>query len=415
MTDLDPPPSTATFGDDTGTFEALVRSSIERLEEVLANPDAPSRKAALNRLVGEVADRIFEAIEAGLAVLAKIEEGKKSKIARSWQPAASRRIREIESAGSLVPGLSHQDIYVAELRAAHDSSDSMESFFARLAELETKWGSRMKYPLFAGARRKELDSIRAIVSEEAPKERKRLEGNIDRLFAPELEQARDGMRKRIRFGVDGFGGLVADALLLPGGADFVMQMRWFLIEGIHEQMLTRLGTRLDPADEEYRNGLYFAVEQLLLKVFETFKGFLGQSKADSVSARHPKAADLVEITDLEINRTNAFLVATENRLNRLVLTPPTVLLAKGRLRTGDLATARDQKAFLELCAQLSAGRTFESFCNDKKPVPGLSPDERSRIVNALREDVEPIRTLYYVQITLFRYLKGLAQFRKRME
>ncbi len=414
MTESNPLSPSPSFGDDTGRFDIFAKSSLDRLKGVLAQADATSRRAALAAVVAEVTAVVFQAVEDGLVAFAKIDENRKTKIMRCWQPAAGRLVREIETAGSMVPGLSHQDLYVGDLKAAVDSSNTMEEFFARLDELAAKWGSRIKYPMFAGGRRKDLERLHTVVEDEAAKERKKLEGSIDKRLAPELDAARESMNKGIRFGVDVFGGFIADALRLPGDPDLVQQLRWSLVENAHEQLLARLGTKLEPGDEDYQNGIYFAIEQMLLKVFETFRTFIEQSRPDSVTGRHPRSADRIEVIDLEITRANAFLVAYESRLNRLPLSPQVIVLAKRRLRTGDLPTARDQKIFLELCAQLSAGRSFESFSNDKKPVPGLAPDDRGRIVNALKEDVEPIRSLYYVQITLFRYLKGLAQFRKKM-
>ena len=289
----------------------------------------------------------------------------------------------------------------------------MEQFFARIDELADKWGSRIKYPMFAGARRKDLARFRPEVTAEAPRERLRLEAGIDTLFGPEVEAARAAMRKRVVGSTGSFGGLVADALRLQGDPDPVQKLRWSLIEEVLEQLFVRLEARLDPADEEFRGGVYLAVEQLLLRVFETFKAFVDQSRATVAELRHPRAADLVAFTDLEIAHTNAFLAAVENKLIELPLTPAIVALAQLRLRRPDLPTARDSKLYAEVSAGLGPGRTLGSWSADRRPIAGLPGDVRTRIVNAVREDVEPVRSLYYLQITLFRYLKGLAQFRRQ--
>jgi len=82
-----------------------------------AGPGRDGFVAEVTKIVADIAVRIFDSISRGLAELDRVAEKVEERAARSWASRAIEGIREIEIDGSLAPGLSHQVIYIEELKA----------------------------------------------------------------------------------------------------------------------------------------------------------------------------------------------------------------------------------------------------------------------------------------------------------
>jgi hypothetical protein len=260
----------------------------ERLAESLrSGTEREEFTAEVTAIVADVAVRIFDSVKHGIASLDRVAEKIEERVARSWASRAIVGIREIEEAGSLAPGLSHQEIYVDELKATLTKTMTLDEFLAKLDDFESKWGSRINYPLYAGGRKKQIDELRRKVRINDRKEEARYRASAEESFAAEVDRVRSKTAESISLGVAEFGGILIDALTWEKDAEAVVQLRWFLIGAMTGFIFTALDKRLGVEQVRVREQLYFVVERVMRSVYESFQHEVKRNQRNpSLGERH---------------------------------------------------------------------------------------------------------------------------------
>jgi len=172
----------------------------ERLAEAFhAGPERDEFVAEVTKIVADVAVRIFDSISRGLAELDRVAEKVEEKAARLWTSRAIDGIREIEDAGSLAPGLSHQEIYIEELKATLKNTMTLDEFLNKLGGVTSKWGSRIKYPLYAGGRKRQLEELKQRVRTSSAEEEARSRADAKKSLAKEVDRVQKETVDKINY------------------------------------------------------------------------------------------------------------------------------------------------------------------------------------------------------------------------
>lgn len=389
----------------------------ERLAEAFrAGPEREAFVAEVTKIVADVAIRIFDSISRGLKELDRVDEKVEERAARGWATRAVDGIRAIEEAGSLAPGLSHQDIYVRELKATLTKTKTLEEFLVKLDGVRSKWGSRINYPLYAGGRRKQLDELEHTVRATTADVETRAREEAERSFAKEIERVQQDTNDRINLGVAEFRGILIDALGWEKDAEAVVQLRWFLIGAMTGYIFTSMNKRLGDDQVRTRELLYFAIERVMRTVYESFQSEVKRNLSGGAPSERYRAAgrDLGALIREEIRLSTKAVAEFETKLNRQQLTGQLVDVIRRMLKTRWDFVRSSPELFAEIGAGLRTNVEWDDFVGHLKRVSGLEDQAREEIVAALKTSVEPFRSLYYVKINYVRYLKGLRNFEKKL-
>jgi hypothetical protein len=387
----------------------------ERLAEALrAGPEADTFKGEVTKIAADVSVRIFNSIKQGLAELDRLAEKIEEKAARSWAMRAFEGIGEIADAGSLAPGLSHQEIYVEELKATLHQTKTLEEFLTKLEGVRSKWGSRINYPLYAGGRRKQLDELERKVKTVTAEDSARARADAEASFAKEVERIHGETADRINLGVVEFKSILIDALAWEKDAEAVVQLRWFLIGAMTGYIFNAMNKRLGEGQARVRDYLYFALERVMRTVYESFQHEVQRNVTGRAPAEPLRAAgrELAALIGEEIRMSTRAVAEFETKLNRQPLTAELIAEIRRLLKIRWDFVKSDPKLFAEIGAALRSDIVLEDFAGGLKRVAGLEDQEREEIIATLKTSMEPFRSLYYVEINYVRYLKGLRNFER---
>ena len=394
------------------------KSARERLDEALQDGTGRDEMiATLTKIVADVAVRIFDSIVYGLKALEKVQGRKENKVARAWTNRAVEGIRGIEKAGSRAPGLSHQDIFVEELKGTLKNTVTLDEFLSKVEAVQSKWGSRINYPLYAGGRKKQLEELKQKVRSSLPAEEQRLRQNVEKTLAKEIERVQSETTERIDLGVTEFKGILIDALGWPKDEESVVQLRWYLIGAMTGYIFNAMNKRLGNDQADIRDLLYFAVERLMRTVYESFQHVVKKSARNNGNGGFGSSAgsNLRTLISEEIKMATKAVAEYETKLNTQKLTGEIVAAIRKVLKSGFGSENADPELFAEICAGLRGDSSMEDFVVHLKRVKGLEDQPREEILAAMKTSMEPFRSLYYVKINYVRYLKGLRNFQKSLK
>jgi hypothetical protein len=389
----------------------------ERLAEAFgAGPEREEFVGEVTKIVADVAVRIFDSIRNGLSELDRVAEKVEERVARSWATRAIEGIREIEDAGSLAPGLSHQEIYVEELKATLTNTKTLEEFLTKIEGVKSKWGSRIHYPLYAGGRKKQLEELERKVQTATAEEDERSRASAEQALAKEISRIQDDTTEKINFGVAEFRGILINALAWEKDAEAVVQLRWYLIGAMTGYIFTAMNKRLAEDQTKIRDLLYFALERVMRTVYESFQYEVKRNLTGGVDKERQLAAgrDLAALIREEIKMSTKAVAEFETKLNRQPLNGPIITTIRGLLKTRWDFVKSDPELFTGISAGLRGDMAMEDFVGHLKRVAGLEDQGREEILATLKTSVEPFRSLYYVEINYVRYLKGLRNFEKSL-
>lgn len=389
----------------------------ERLAEALrAGPEREAFVAGVTQIVADVAVRIFDTIKRGLAERDRVAEKVEQRAARSWASRAIDGIRKIEEVGSLAPGLSHQEIYVDELKATLTNTKSVDEFLVKLGAVRSKWGSRINYPLYAGGRRKQLEELEAKVRASSPEVEARSRAAAEELLAKEFDRVHAETVEGINLGAAEFRSILIDALAWEKDAEAVVQLRWYLIGAMTGYVFNALNKRLGEGQSRTRELLYFTLERVMRTVYESFQHEVKRNLKDGALSEHHRSIgrELGLLIREEVGSSTSAVAEFETKLNRQRLTGPIIATIRQLLKTRWEAVKSDPELFAEISAGLRVDVEMEEFVFHLKRVPGFEDQAREEVIAALKTSVEPFRSLYYVKINYVRYLKGLRNFQKTL-
>jgi len=389
----------------------------ERLAEAFrAGPERGEFVPEVTKIVADVAVRIFDSISHGLAKLHRVAEKVEDKAARSWMSRAIAGIREIEDAGSLAPGLSHQEIYVDELKATLKSTRTLEEYLVKLEAVTSKWGSRIKYPLYAGGRKKQLEELAHKVRTATAEEEARSRADAKTALAREADRVQKETVDRINLGIAEFSGILDEAMAWEKDAESVAQLRWFLIGAMTGYIFKAMNKRLGEGQAETRELLYFAIERVMRTVYESFQIEVKKSmRGGAPSDRQLTAGrDLGALIREEIKMSTTAAAEYETKLNRQPFNGEIIATIRSLLKTRWDFVKSDPELFAGISAGLRGDVTLEAFVYHLKRVTGLDDQGREEVIAELKTSVEPLRSLYYVKINYVRYLKGLRNFQRSL-
>ena len=389
----------------------------ERLAEAFDNgPEREEFVPEVTKIVADVAVRLFDAISRGLAELDRVAEKVDERAARSWSARALDGIREIEEAGSLAPGLSHQELYVEELKATLTRTATLEEFLGKLDGVRSKWGSRIHYPLYAGGRKKQLDELEQRVRTSTADDEARSRAAAQASLAKEVERVQKETEDQINLGAAEFRGILIDALAWEKDAEAVVQLRWFLIGAMTGYIFTTLNNRLGEEHGRVRELLYFAVERVMRTVYESFQNEVKRNMSAGAPRERNIAAgrELPALIREEIKMSTTAVAEYETKLNRQPLNGELITTIRRLLKTKWDFVRSNPELFTGISAGLRSNVEMGDFIYHLKRVPGLEDQQREEIVAALKTSTEPFRSLYYVKINYVRYLKGLRNFEKSL-
>lgn len=398
----------ATHNGEDGELLELM-SARDRLRFALEAAGQEQVAARLERVVDTVCDRLWTAFDEESRRLGELESKMRAKADRAWQPLVHAEIARIEKEGALVPGLSHQEIYLAELREACGRADTLDALRDQVEGLIGKWGSALKYPLFASGRKKELTELLRRVEEGFPEARTRAVGSVRSSVAARREEARDTTRERIRSIALDFGGLLSASFESDLTAEETIRLRWLLISLVNKRVFARLMAAVAQEDGRTQDHLYYVVERLLRQVYDSFKTFIVAYKKRAMDT---DALDAVSgVIELEIRATQTVTAQFEQQIRSQPLTPVLVQRIKSLLRSDTVKGASGPDAFVAVSGGLRGDTRFAGFLSHLKSSPDLDDQVADEVAVAVKTTVEPFRSLYYVAITLVRYLKGLQNFK----
>jgi hypothetical protein len=325
-------------------------------------------------------------------------------------------IREIEDADSLAPGLSHQEIYIEELKTTLTHTMTLDEFLNKLEGVKSKWGSRIKYPLYAGGRKKQLEELKRKVQTATAEEEARSRAGAEKSLAKEVDRVQEETVDKINFGIAEFNSILIDALGWEKDAEAVVQLRWYLIGAMTGHIFNAMNKRLGEDQARLRELLYFAVERVMRTVYESFqhevkKNMKGGAPSDR---RLSSGRDLGALIREEIKMSTTAVAEFETKLNRQQLNGQIIATIRRLLKTQWDFVRSDPELFTGISAGLRGDAMMEDFVGHLKRVPGLEDQGREEIIAALKTSVEPFRSLYYVKINYVRYLKGLRNFQKSL-
>jgi len=389
----------------------------ERLAEAFrAGPERDEFVAEVTKIVADVAVRIFDSIGHGLAEHDRVAERVEEMAARSWTSRAIDGIREIEDAGSLAPGLSHQEIYIEELKATLKNTMTLDEFLNKLEGVTSKWGSRIKYPLYAGGRKKQLGDLKQRVRTSTAEEKARSRADAKRSLAKEVDRVQKETVDKINLGAAEFAGILDDALAWEKDAEAVVQLRWYLIGAMTGYIFNAMNKRLGEGQARIRELLYFAIERVMRTVYESFQHEVKKNMRGEASSERLRSAgrDLGALIREEIKMSTTAVAEFENKLNRQQLNGDMIAIIRRLLKTRWDFVKLDPELFTGISAGLRGDVTMEAFVRHLRRVPGLEDQGREEIIAELKTSVEPLRSLYYVKINYVRYLKGLRNFQKSL-
>jgi len=390
----------------------------ERLADAFrAGPERDEFVAEVTKIVADIAVRIFDSISRGLTELDRVAEKVDEKVARSWASRAIEGIREIEETGSLAPGLSHQEIYVEELKATLTRTMTLEEFLAKLEAVNSKWGSRISYPLYAGGRKKQIEKLKNKVQTVTAAEEARFRADAETSLAKERDRVQKETIDRINLGVAEFSGVLIDALGWEKDAESVVQLRWYLIGAMTGYIFTAMNKRLGEEQTRARELLYFAIERVMRTVYESFQYEVKRNMHGGASSEHQVAAgrDLGALIREEIKMSTTAVAEYETKLNKQPLNRQIIVAVRRLLKSRWDFVKSDPELFAGISAGLRGDVTMDDFVSHLRRVPGLEDQGREEIIAELKTSVEPFRSLYYVQINYVRYLKGLKNFQKSLK
>lgn len=389
-----------------------IKSSEEILNEVLvAGASKEDIGAGLDRIVSDVSGRISAAIEKGVEGLELAALNKVQRLESCWQPLASKGLQPILSSKSAAPGLSHHGIYIEELKAAYEASESIDDFQQRLDTLKSKWGSMAKYPLFAKGRRKQLVELDEGIRAALPRERRRAGERAEKLLLSELDTVRETTREEIGHGAADFEDLLSAVFRRPSSPEFLIHLRWLLIGLLQKRLFAQLNEWLGEDQGEYRDFLYTAFEKVLNKVYQSFRTFVRQASGiGQAGVAGLAGANLATTIKLEIQRTNQMIASLQTMLTSMKMSSGISNLIRSRLRGGDFSVAADPDLFINISSGLRADFTFEQFVEHLRSLSDLDPQFREEILAYIKNRIEPFRSLYYAKINHVRYFKGLSNF-----
>jgi hypothetical protein len=366
------------------------------------------------QIVSSISTRMFSAIENGLKECQTVHERGENKIARAWESLALEGIKEIEKAGSLAPGLSHQGIYIEELKNAHKEADSTEGFLANIEKMKSKWGSRIKYPLYAGGRKKELDGLTDKIQKNISSEERRVRESVDRSLATEIERVQTATSENINFAVVDFRGLLIDALDWPKDANLVIELRWFMIGIMSDSIFKDMSEKLGEEHGRNRDLLYLALERVMRAIYESFQHVVKKSTKSAGEDSSHSAHNLRSLIAAEIQQARKAVAEFETKLNKQKLSGQIISSVRRGLKSGSDSVTMDAKLFAEVSGGLRGDRTLEQFLIHLKNVPGLLDQDREEVITTVKTAIEPFRSLYYAKINYVRYMKGLKKFQESL-
>ncbi len=389
----------------------------ERLAEAFrAGPERDEFVAEVTKIVADVAVRIFDSIGHGLEEADRLADKIEERAARSWTSRAIDGISEIEHAGSLAPGLSHQEIYIEDLKATLKSTMTLEEFLNKLEVVASKWGSRIKYPLYAGGRKKQLEELRQRVRTTTAEEGARSRADAKKSLAKEVDRVQKETIDKVNLGVAEFSGILDDALAWEKDAEAVVQLRWYLIGAMTGYIFTALNKRLGEDQARIRELLYFAVERVMRTVYESFQHEVKKNMRGEAPSERLRSAgrDLGALIREEIKMSTSAVAEFETKLNKQQLNGDMIAIIRRLLKTRWDFIKSDPELFAGISAGLRGDVTMEVFVRHLRRVTGLEDQGREEIIAELKTSVEPLRSLYYVKINYVRYLKGLRIFQKSL-
>ncbi len=389
----------------------------ERLAEAFrAGPERDEFVAEVTKIVADVAVRIFDSIGRGVVDLDRVVEKVEEKVAHSWTSRAINGIREIEEAGSLAPGLSHQEIYVEEVKATLTATLTLGGFLNKLDGVTSKWGSRIKYPLYAGGRKRQLEGLKGKVQSATAEEAARSRAGVEKSFEKEVDRVQKETVDKINLGVAEFSSILDDALVWEKDAEAVVQLRWYLTGAMTGYIFNAMNKRLGEGQARTRDLLYFAVERVMRSVYESFQHEVKRN----IRAGAPSESELSVGRDLaalireEIKMSTSAVAEFETKLNRQQLNSQIINTIRRIMKTRWEFVKSNPELFAGISAGLRHDVVMEDFVGHLKHVSGLEDQWREEIITELKTSVEPFRSLYYVKINYVRYLKGLRNFQKSL-
>jgi hypothetical protein len=389
----------------------------ERLADAFsAGPERDEFVPEVTKIVADIAVRIFDSISRGLAELDRTAEKVEERAARTWASRAIDGIREIEDAGSLAPGLSHQELYIDELKATLKNTMALDEFLTKIEGVRSKWGSRIKYPLYAGGRNRQLEGLKRKVRTTTPEEDARSRADAEKSFAKAVERVQKDTADRINLGVVEFRSILIDALGWEKDAESVVQLRWYLIGAMTGYIFTAMNKRLGEEQASIRELLYFAIERVMRTVYESFQHEVKRNQKGGAAIDRQLSAgrDLGALIREEIKMSTTAVAEFETKLNRQPLNGQIIAAIRRLLKTRWDFVKSDPELFAGISAGLRGDVKMEDFVGHLRRVPGLEDQGREEIIAELKTGVEPFRSLYYVKINYVRYLKGLRNFQKSL-
>lgn len=394
-----------------------LRTPRERLADAFR--DGPEREefvGEVTKIVADVAVRIFDAMARGVAELDRMADRVEEKAAGSWTSRAINGIRKIEEAGSLAPGLSHQEIYIEELRATLVKTETVDEFLKKLEGVLSKWGSRINYPLYAGGRRKQLEELRRTVTSSSAEEEAVTRAKAEQLFANEAKRIQADTVEKINLGIAEFHGILIDALGWEQDAESVVQLRWFLIGAMTGYIFNAMNKRLGEDQERTRELLYFAVERVMRTVYESFQQEVKKHVRGGTPGEGglPAGRDLGALIREEIKASTTAVAEFETKLKQQQFNAELITIVRRLLKTRWEFVRSEPELFAAISGGLRTGVSMEEFAGHLRLTAGLEDQHREEVIATLKTTVEPFRSLYYVKINYVRYLKGLRNFQKSL-
>lgn len=394
-----------------------LRTPRERLAQALrAGPEREEFVPEVTKIVADVAVRIFDAISSGVEELDRVTEKVEERAARSWASRAIEGIREIEDAGSLAPGLSHQDIFIDELKATLTKTMTVGDFLTKLENVELKWGSRIRYPLYAGGRKKQLEDLKRKVQTSSAEETARSRASAEESLAKEIGRVQEDTAEKINLGAVEFRGILNEALDWEKDAEAVVQLRWYLIGAMTGYIFTSMNNRLGEDQARIREMLYLAVERVMRTVYESFQQTVKNTmKGKAPTDRHLSAGrDLSTLISEEVKMSTTAVAEFETKLKRQQLNGQNIATIRRFLKTRWDIVKSDPELFAGISGGLRNDMVMDDFVGHLGRVSGLEDQAREEIIAEVKTSVEPFRSLYYVKINYVRYLKGLRNFQKSL-
>lgn len=402
-----PQRETAGRGGDGVLIELM--SAKEQLQFVLAGADQEEISARLERVVEAVIRRLRAAISDGAGRMAEAEAQARAKADRAWQPLVHAEIARIENEGALIPGLSHQEIYLAELREACGRAETIEQLRGEIEGLIASWGSVLKYPLFGSARKKELTKLLKTVEDGFPEARSRALRSVQDVVASRRQDLHEATRDKIQNIALEFGALLSACFESDLTTDETIRLRWLVIGLTLRRVFARVMDAVKREDDRTLDDLYFVVERLLMQIYDSFKTFIA---AYTRRAKETGNLDAVRsIVDLEIRATQTPTAQLEQQIRAQSVAGVIGIRIKDLLRSEAVRGAADPEAFVAVSAGLRGDSDLGRFLAHLKSSPELEDHIADEVAVAVKTTVEPFRTLNYVAITLLRYLKGLQNFK----